>query len=110
MWSPLCGHYFWDNQYGAEKFCQKLGYPSGMHSGKPMQKSYPVDSFSLGTCLPEDKWPCCTGGENYFNVGTPALNGTCEKSNDQAIVIKCFGDPKSVNNPSCNGIKYEILS
>ena len=110
LWSPLCGHYFWDNQYGAEKCCQKLGYPSGMHFGKPIQKTYPVDSFSVGTCLSEDKWPCCTGGENYFSAGRPALNGTCDKSNDQAIVIKCIGGPKSANNPSCNGIKYTILS
>ena len=22
VWSPICGHYFWDNQYGAKKFCQ----------------------------------------------------------------------------------------
>ena len=79
-----------------------------MHTGKPIQKSYPVDSFSIGKCIPEDKWPCCTGGENYFSAGRPALNGTCDKLNDQAIVIRCIGDQNIANNPSCNGIKYKI--
>ena len=103
LWSPLCGHYFWDNQYGADKFCQKLGYASGRHSGKPIPRTYPVDSFNIGTCLETDEWPCCTGGENYFALGSTLTNGTCDKSNDEAILIACIGDPKYVNNPSCKG-------
>ena len=25
IWSPICGHHFWNNHEGASKFCQKLG-------------------------------------------------------------------------------------
>ena len=103
LWSPLCGHYFWENQYGATKFCQQLGYESGMHSGKPITKIYPVESFTLGKCLHDDEWPCCTGGENHFVSGRSLTNGTCAKSNDQAMVIRCFGASINVMNPSCNG-------
>ena len=110
LWSPLCGHYFWDNQYGAVKFCQKLGYALGIHSGKPINRTYPVDSFSIGACLESDEWPSCTGGENYFTPGKAFTNGTCEKSNNEAIMITCIGDKKYVNNPSCKGNEIGICT
>ena len=31
-WRPICGHWFWDNNYGAKAFCKRLGYESGEFS------------------------------------------------------------------------------
>merc|ERR1719334_2481292 len=28
-WGTLCGHYWWDNQKGAENICRQLGYTGG---------------------------------------------------------------------------------
>ena len=74
-----------------------------MHSDRPIDRTYPVDSFSIGTCLETDEWPCCTGGGNYFTLGKSFTNVTCDKSNNESIVLTCFGDQENVNNPSCKG-------
>merc|ERR1719402_708983 len=29
QWGTLCGHYWWDNQKGAENICKELGYTGG---------------------------------------------------------------------------------
>ena len=33
-WTPICGHWFWDNNYGASMFCRKLNpkYKQGSQS------------------------------------------------------------------------------
>ena len=29
QWVPICGHWFWDNDEGANLFCQELGFEAG---------------------------------------------------------------------------------
>ena len=31
-WTPICGHWFWDNNYGARLFCKQLGYNNGRYT------------------------------------------------------------------------------
>ena len=84
IWSPICGHYFWDNKFGAKKFCEQLGCYSGGEvlplfpikgdsiSTHPIHRNYSVDAFRLGMCLKEDKWGYCTG-----NCNDNVIGGTC---------------------------------
>ena len=30
-WSPICGHYFWDNDNGVYEFCRMLGFDDYDH-------------------------------------------------------------------------------
>ena len=30
-WAPICGHWFWDNNYGARLFCRQLGFNDGRY-------------------------------------------------------------------------------
>ena len=34
QWTPICGHWFWNNNIGATLFCQELGYNSGVITKK----------------------------------------------------------------------------
>ena len=61
-WSPICGHYFWDNHIGATLFCQKLGFEKGHVSGRNSGKSYATDAFMVGKCKKSDTWTKCSGG------------------------------------------------
>ena len=45
QWIPICGHYFWDNQHGAELFCRKMGFESGLFSGRGSGQKYEGDSL-----------------------------------------------------------------
>ena len=71
-WSPICGHYFWNNEHGAIKFCQQLGHRSGtfLHH---VTGTYPKDAFKIGECLEDDAWLNCSGGCNDYQIG-----GSCE--------------------------------
>ena len=103
-WSPICGHYFWDNQYGAKKFCEQLGCYSGGKvspvfltkgssiSTHPMRQNYSVDAFKLGTCLANDKWGNCNGGCNDYSVGNHCINNknaNCAAGEPVGIRITC---------------------
>ena len=46
-WYHLCGHYFWDNNNGATKFCRMLSFHSGTHSGRNARKVLKSDSMQL---------------------------------------------------------------
>jgi len=41
-WGTLCGHYWWDNQKGAENICRHLGYGGGTHYTAPDISSLPI--------------------------------------------------------------------
>ena len=38
-WHPICGHYFWNNNFGARLFCQELGF----NDGKIVEKKILLD-------------------------------------------------------------------
>ena len=105
VWSPICGHYFWDNQVGASIFCSKLGYEHGeqSHDGN----SYSTDGFRIGKCEEGDDLASCTGGCNDYELGGQCSNswsgGECMQSEPMAMTISCSQPSALVFNPSCTG-------
>ena len=82
IWSPICGHYFWDNDVGASLFCQKLtSNPASTglvirRTDKPLEK----DAIKIGKCLSNDQWLSCSGGCSPCHCGAGQL---------ASIEIKC---------------------
>ena len=105
-WSPICGHFFWDNQVGASMFCSKLGYGQGEQSGSG--KSYSSDAFRIGKCEEGDDWNShCTGGCNDYELGGTCGNSmfgsSCATDDNVGITITCSQPSNVVFNPSCTG-------
>ena len=94
---PICGHYFWDNQNGAKLFCKKLGYDSGVLSGRNSGQKYGTDSFRIGKCENGDEWLTsgrggCRGGCNDYQGGGSCRNNNrakCDKNQAAKFTIKC---------------------
>ena len=97
-WAPICGHAFWNNQIGARKFCEKLGYESGQ--GSKTGGSYPIHAFSIGICRDNDIWPFCTGGNNLLKVQSAGEH--CGAGTTSAITINCTGGTEK-RKISCGG-------
>ena len=90
IWSPICGHYFWDNDVGASLFCQKLtSDPASTgqvirRTDKPLEK----DAIRIGKCLSNDQWLSCSGGYNDLAIGQHgSIN--CGAGQLVSIEIKC---------------------
>ena len=110
-WSPICGHYFWDNPYGATKFCEQLGCYSGgkvlpMTGKYSTPINYTVDAFRFGTCGKDDKWEECTGGCNDNEIGGSCYknaSANCKAGQPVAINITC--SCSCTKTTSCTGNK-----
>ena len=71
-WRPICGHFFWDNNNGADLFCQQLnqGYLSGtINKGNVAEYFLGSDALQIGKCRSGDRWLNCNGGCNSLQVG-----------------------------------------
>ena len=90
VWSPICGHGFWNNDYGATLFCQKLGYDSGTKT--PVKGKFTsMDALDLDVCGQNDHWLGCAGGYS--------LSARCSAGNPISITIACQGN--SAETSSC---------
>ena len=103
-WSPICGHYFWDNNIGADKFCRKIGHQTGVIFDK-QGYHYPADALRVGKCREEDVWDeGCTDGQNGYEIGGKiGLTGACCKNSNNAFKIRCHGRKIGAASSSCNG-------
>ena len=97
-WAPICGHYFWDNNYGADIFCQKLGYTNGTVTPKktdPHSKIYIEDSLRVGKCYSRNgRLTSCSGGCNDWRTGGACYendSANCTAGQKVAITINCYG-------------------
>ena len=109
-WSPICGNWFWDNDIGVTKFCQKMGYQTGLF--KRTNMPYKMDSFIIGRCNANDDWPNCSGGCNYKQSGQIFEEENCAnclKSQHVGMSIECFGGLSTLPTSSCKGT-HSILS
>ena len=93
IWSPICGHYFWDTDFGAQLFCQKLtSNPASTgqvirRTDKPLEK----DAIRIGKCLSNDQWLSCSGGCNDLGTGKGCNNiDNCGANQPASIEIKCY--------------------
>ena len=117
-WFPICGHRFWDNQIGAQKFCNILGYQNGEQWGEETARSYEVDAFRVGKCEEADDWfQKCTGGCNDYKVGGRCSDDShfnlispenCGKEARVAIKITCFPPKMPFLKSSCVGKMYRL--
>ena len=90
-WVPICGHWFWENNIGADLFCQQLGFKSGIHKGRGTLQ-LPSDGLRVGKCNPGDSFLKCTHNDcNQMTPGGYCNNGgNCHKGQKAAITIDCF--------------------
>lgn len=91
IWTPICGHCFWDNDGGATAFCKKGGSESGKIIGRiPI----PSNGIQIGICNGQDiangNWPYCTGACNQMTVGG---GYGCDAGQDNnGVMIECCKD------------------
>ena len=89
IWSPICGHWFWDTDFGANLFCQELtSNPASTgqvirRTDKPLEK----DAIRIGKCLSNDQWLSCSGGCNDLGTGQGCAD--CDANSPASIEIKC---------------------
>merc|ERR1711971_132686 len=96
---PICGHYFWDNDNGADLFCRELSYQyrsgeitHGRRGVLPQRLN--KDAVSIGKCYKDDILKSCTGGGcNNLQIGgeCPGLfgRGRCTAGARAGIKIRC---------------------
>mgnify|MGYP001254887282 FL=1 len=63
-WRPICGHFFWNNDYGCDTICKRSGYNSGTQTSRG--NTYSEDAIWVGQCdLDVDLLQCTDGGNLY---------------------------------------------
>ena len=99
---PICGNDFWDDNVGADLFCQKLGYESGTVSKKAGPSELTDDALHIGKCQVGDTdLTACTGGNNDYVV---SQHKDC--NTDDVFTITCNG--ASDKRRSCVGKTISI--
>ena len=95
-WSPICGHFFWDNNDGANAFCRKLGLTGG--SVHKESGTYSVDAIEIGSCRSGETIDSCTGGHNDYKT-----NRWCRAGSQVKMTISCDGIMQGSLKTSCKG-------
>ena len=97
---PICGHWFWDNEYGANSFCQKIGYKSG--TIEETEKIYAEDAIRIGKCHAGEQLELCSGGCNDKGIGNGCAE--CAAGESVGFTIKCDGYSQE-HSITCRGNK-----
>ena len=83
-WYPICGHYFWDNNLGANTLCKQLGFNSGKQS--PTKAKFSVDAMPVGNCGANQRLNKCNqGGNGWGNFAYS--NGWCKKGTAIGVTV-----------------------
>ena len=116
-WSPICGHYFWDNNYGANIFCQKLGYTNGTVSPKKEDRHlgvYLQDSLRVGKCRSSNSYlTSCSGGCNDLKIGGVCYENeeaNCTAGQAVKITITCYGGSTTEKTSTCTSTFLTLLT
>ena len=87
---PICGHYFWDNNFGARLFCQMLGRSGGIVSQPRFASD--VNFYIVGKCSSTDTHiTSCSAGANTRTLGGKAATSNCNKGAKAGAYISCDG-------------------
>ena len=111
--SPVCGHYFWNNQNGAKSFCKKLGYIDGTQNGFKSGQTYSEDAIRVGRCNPGEDLESCSNKCNDKELGNINEKGcsNCAAGQPVKITITCDGHVQNTKASTCRGkaIKREVI-
>ena len=86
QWSPICGHYFWDNNNGAATVCEALGFSGGTH--QQTRTTYSTDAMPVGECSAGQALNSCTDGGNAWG-NFEWDNGGCKAGTEVGITVTC---------------------
>jgi len=110
-YKPICGHFFWNNNNGADLFCQKLNYkrPYGQIISK--FDTLQDDAVQIGECRSRDRWFYCSGSCNSKQVGAVckagAIDGYCNRGSSGGFQIRCSKN-RQQNNGGRNTKKVAL--
>ena len=116
-WMNICPFQFMDNKYGIEKFCAKFGLYLGGTARRATKseekyhkpiKSY--ESFLVGACKPDDKWPYCTADCNIEGLGGGCSYVDYVVGNKKTKYYVCREEQSWLFFLYCNGSKDLPLS
>ena len=93
---PICGHGFWNNHYGADAFCQALGFTGG--TLRKDRGKYQQDAVEIGICNPFNTIDRCDGGYNTYSFA-----GNCRVGNNVKVFIACDENTLGSVLSSCSG-------
>ena len=83
---------FWNNNNGANLFCQQLGFDFGTirpeSTSNQRQVALPDDGIRIGQCNDGETWGSCTGGCNDLSVGGGHCSN-CQAGVNAGIKIDC---------------------
>merc|ERR1711988_327419 len=109
---PICGHFFWDNDNGADLFCKQLNsqYRSGEITSSKYSLQLNFDAVKIGKCRKNDIWQACTGGCNNLQVG-----GSCEDWEDnvqleQMLELESHAQPKDEKEMEGERLNWKKIS
>jgi hypothetical protein len=107
-WYGICGHYFWNNNNGANSFCKKLGYNGGTLYKARKKLSY--DAMMVGDCRANEPIGSCTGGGTNHWGNPNGLSGRCKAYKEGVgVTITCSGGSgtsSSCVDPSAGFVKF----
>ena len=103
-WSPICGHWFWNNQEGSKSFCKKLGYGGGTLTKSA--GTYLDDAIALGQCNVNEDLESCSVGCNDKTIGNGCID--CRAGEKVSIMITCDGLDAGTSDSSCKGMYYDF--
>ena len=105
---PICGHWFWDSEFGAKTFCQKLGYMNGnITKERSSEKKYTEDSIRVGKCLEGEELESCSGGCNDKGIGKGCSD--CVAGERVGVTIACEGNAEQLYRTiTCEGNHNKI--
>eukprot|EP00928_Gymnodinium_smaydae_P025510 TRINITY_DN20291_c0_g2_i1.p1 TRINITY_DN20291_c0_g2~~TRINITY_DN20291_c0_g2_i1.p1 ORF type:complete len:421 (-),score=84.88 TRINITY_DN20291_c0_g2_i1:51-1313(-) len=95
---PICGHYFWNNNNGAQIFCRQLGFSRGYIEKTGV--SYPVDSVLVQQCR-SDRGESLQSCEGHPSTGTVGYS-MC-KAHEGAGAMRIVCDDSAAPAPPVKG-------
>ena len=101
QWSPICGHYFWNNDNGATTVCKALGFFGGTNT--KTRTTYSTDAMPVGMCSAGQALTSCTMTASDNAWGNFEYNdGWCKAGTAVGVTVTCAtsGAPSPSPSPS----------
>lgn len=93
-WKPICGHYFWDNNYGCGAVCAAMGYSYTGATRTHTRYTLTENSIEVGKCNNNEGILGCTMANNYYTE-----TSWCSVGNGIGNACTCTGATFSGTEP-----------